>query len=138
MLFIISGASRSGKSLIAKKLFKECSIPYLPVDNLVMGFTTGLPALGIHDQLWPDEIATKIWPFLKAVCENIIESGNDYILEGEAFLPENVLSLLKAYPGQIRTCFLGFSKITAEDKIFQVKKYRQRLPTVCRKSPSVD
>ena len=125
MLFIVSGASRSGKSIAAQRLLEESNIPYLPIDSLVMGFTNGMPESGIHDELWPDEIATRIWEFLKAVCENMIASDTDYLLEGEAFLPEYVQELLKKYPGKVRSCFLGFSKTTLEDKISKVKKHPQ-------------
>ncbi len=57
MIYIISGASRSGKTLIAEKMVKQYGIPYVSLDWLVMGFTNGIPEYGIHDKLWPNEIS---------------------------------------------------------------------------------
>lgn len=123
MIFIISGASRSGKSTVAKRLMAQKGIPYMPVDSIMMGFMNGLPSMGIHDRLWPDEIAKKLWSFLKAICENMISNNIDYIFEGEAFLPCNVKEFIDKYPNKVKVCFMGFSNISVEGKIINVKKY---------------
>ena len=66
MLFLVSGASRSGKTLIARKILADKQIPYLSLDWLMMGFNDGIPEYGIHHLLWPNEIARKMAPFYKA------------------------------------------------------------------------
>ena len=71
MIYLISGTSRSGKTLVAKKIMQQYQIPYLSLDWLVMGFTKGIPEYGINDKLWPNEIAEKFWAFLKAMLENM-------------------------------------------------------------------
>ena len=43
MLFLVSGTSRSGKTLIAKKILADNQIPYLSFDWLMMGFNHGMP-----------------------------------------------------------------------------------------------
>jgi len=123
MLYVVSGASRSGKTLIAKEIMKRTAIPYMSLDWLVMGFTNGVPEYGIHDKLWPNEIAEKIWPFLNAMCESMLWSEVDYILEGEAVLPKLVSELLIKHPNKIRVCFVGYTDISAEDKVKEVKLY---------------
>jgi adenylate kinase family enzyme len=42
MLYLISGASRAGKTLIAKRISEQVGIPYLSLDWLIMGFTNGI------------------------------------------------------------------------------------------------
>lgn len=123
MIYIISGTSRSGKTLIAKKMMKQFEIPYLSLDWLVMGFTNGIPEYGIHDKLWPNEIAKRFWNFLKAMCENMIWTKIDYIIEGEAVLPELIEELLKKYPDDIRVCFVGYTKVNISDKVKDVYNY---------------
>jgi 2-phosphoglycerate kinase len=123
MLYLVSGASRSGKTLIAKQIMKRTSIPYMSLDWLVMGFTNGVPEYGIHDKLWPNEIAEKIWPFLNAMCASMLWSEVDYILEGEAVLPGLISDLLIKHPNKIRVCFLGYTDVNAEDKVKEVKLY---------------
>ncbi len=123
MLYLISGASRSGKTIIAKKIFEQRRIPYMSLDWLVMGFTNGLPKNGIHDKLFPDEIAEKIWNFLKAMCESMLWSEIDYVIEGEAILPELVRELLEKYPDKIRICFLGYTDIDRAQKLRDLKTF---------------
>ena len=50
MLYLISGASRAGKTIIAKKSSTKKDLSYFSLDWLVMGFTKGIPAYGIHDK----------------------------------------------------------------------------------------
>ena len=57
MLYIISGASRAGKTMVAKKLSVMKGISCFSLDWLVMGFSNGMKEQGIHHLLFPDEIA---------------------------------------------------------------------------------
>jgi 2-phosphoglycerate kinase len=125
MLYLISGTSRSGKTMIAKKIKLQTGISYLSLDWLVMGFTNGIPEYGINDKLFPDEIAEKIWKFFKAVCENIIWSGVDYIIEGEAMLPELMDELLKKYPNKIKICFVGYCEVDINQKFKDIKNFSE-------------
>ena len=111
MLLLVSGTSRSGKTLIAKKLLGEKQIPYLSLDWLMMGFNTGIPEYGIHHLLWPDEIAKKMAPFLGGVIDSMLAEGMDYVIEGEALLPQWVAGLVKRNPGRIRAVFVGYTEI---------------------------
>ena len=123
MLYLVSGASRSGKTIIANTIFEQRQIPYMSLDWLVMGFTNGAPEYGIHDRLFPDEIAEKIWGFLKAMCECMLHSELDYVIEGEAVLPELVRGLLDEYPDKIKICFLGYTDIDADTKLSDIRTY---------------
>jgi hypothetical protein len=123
MIYIISGTSRSGKTLIAKKMMQQYEIPYLSLDWLVMGFTNGIPEYGIHDKLWPNEIAEKFWEYLKAMLENMMWSETDYIIEGEAVLPELINELLTKHPNRIKVCFVGYTNINIRTKVKDVYSY---------------
>jgi hypothetical protein len=124
MLYIISGASRSGKTLIAKKLLAQKGLTYLSLDWLVMGFTNGIPQYGIHDKLMPDEIAERAWPFLKAMIESMIYVGTECVIEGEAVLPELIVELRDRYPDELKICFLGFTEIAVAEKVHELKTYK--------------
>ncbi|HSR87914.1 MAG TPA: hypothetical protein VLL07_03085 [Pontiella sp.] len=80
----------------------------------MMGFTNGMPECGIHDLLFPDEIARKLWRFLEAMCESILWQETDCVIEGEAILPELVSELLNKHPDKIRICFLGYTDIDTD------------------------
>lgn len=126
MLYLISGASRAGKTIIAEKLSAQKGISYLSLDWLIMGFTNGIPEYGIHDKLFPDEIAKKSWNFLKAMFETMIFSEVDYIIEGEALLPELLVELLEKYPDKLKICFVGFTTINVENKVQTVKDFSNK------------
>ncbi|MBO6523062.1 MAG: hypothetical protein JJ971_04490 [Balneolaceae bacterium] len=123
MLYLISGPSRSGKTLLAKTILKETQIPYLSLDWLMMGFNDGIPEYGIHHLLMPDELASRMWAFLQGMIDNILFEGHDYVIEGEAMLPELVNTLIKKYPGKVRAVFIGYSEVDVDDKMAIIKKY---------------
>lgn len=123
MLYILSGTSRSGKTIVAKEFLKKTGIPYMSVDAIMMGFTNGIPEYGIHDRLWPNEIAEKMWPFFKAMCENMIWGEVDYLLEGEAFLPHLLCELLDNNRDRVQVAFMGYTEANLEKKVKDVRAY---------------
>ncbi len=123
MLYFIGGASRSGKTLMARHLLAERGLAYLSLDCIVMGFTNGLPRIGIHDKLMPDEIAERLWDFLEAMCQSMLWSDVDYVIEGEAMLPENLRALVDKHPGRVRACFLGYADSSIETKLREVREH---------------
>jgi hypothetical protein len=123
MLFLVSGASRSGKTLIARKLLADRQIPYLSLDWLMMGFNDGIPEYGIHHLLWPNEIAEKMAPFLLGMIDSMLIEGMDYLIEGEAMLPRLVADSIEKNPDKIRAVFVGYTEIGVKDKIALVKKH---------------
>lgn len=123
MLFLVSGASRSGKTLIAKKILAIKQIPYLSLDWLMMGFNDGIPEYGIHHLLWPNVIAEKMGPFLLGMIDSMLVDGMDYVIEGEAMLPQLVADLVEKHPDKIKVVFVGYAEINVKDKVALVKKH---------------
>jgi hypothetical protein len=123
MLFLVSGASRSGKTLIAKKILADKRIPYLSLDWLMMGFNNGIPEYGIHHLLWPNEIAEKMEPFLLGMIDSMLINGMDYVIEGEAMLPRTVADLVEKHPDKIKAVFVGYTEINAKGKVALVKQH---------------
>lgn len=123
MLFLVSGTSRSGKTLIARNLLADKQIPYLSLDWLMMGFNDGIPDYGIHHLLWPNEIAEKMWPFLQGMIDCMLVDGMDYVIEGEAMLPQLVAELVEKHPDRIKAVFVGYAAINIAEKVALVKKH---------------
>jgi len=123
MLFLVSGISRSGKTLLAKKILADKGIPYLSLDWLMMAFNDGIPEYGIHHLLWPDEIAEKIEPFLLGMIDSMLVDGMDYVIEGEAMRPQMVADLVEKHPDEINAVFLGYTDISVKNKVALVKKH---------------
>ena len=123
MLFLVSGTSRSGKTLIARKILADKQIPYLSLDWLMMGFNDGIPEYGVHHLLWPNEIAEKMWPFVQGMIDCMLIDGMDYVIEGEAMLPRLAAELVAKHPCKIRVVFVGYTDVTVKDKVALVKKH---------------
>ena len=123
MLLLVSGTSRSGKTLVAKKILADKQIPYLSLDWLMMGFNDGMPEYGIHHLLWPNEIAEKMGPFFLGMIDSMLVDGMDYVVEGEAMLPQLVSGLVEKYPDRIKVVFVGYAEIDVQDKVALVKKH---------------
>ena len=126
MLYFISGASRSGKTIIAKKISTQKGIPYLSLDWIMMGFTNGIPEYGVHDKLFPDDIAKRLWSFLNAMFESMIAVNTDCIIEGEALLPELIIQLSKKHPGKTRVCFLGYLDVDIDQKVQEIRDFSSK------------
>ena len=126
MLYIISGASRSGKTIMAQKLAVQKGIPYLSLDWIMMGFTNGIPEYGIHDKLFPDDIARRLWSFLRAMLESMLHLETDCIIEGEAVLPELIIEIYKEHPDKLRICFLGFTEVNMEQKLKEIRDFSKK------------
>ncbi|MFT7282519.1 MAG: 2-phosphoglycerate kinase [Cyclobacteriaceae bacterium] len=123
MIYLIGGTSRSGKTMIAQKMSAQKKISYLSLDWIVMGFTNGIPAYGIHDKLFPKEIAERSWSFLEAMFESMLWSDVNYIIEGEAILPELIVELVKKYPSRLKICFVGYTDVSVAEKVEDIKKF---------------
>jgi 2-phosphoglycerate kinase len=123
MLFFVSGASRSGKTHIARKILADRQIPYLSLDWLMMGFNDGIPDYGIHHLLWPDDVARRMRPFLQGMIDCMLVDGMDYVIEGEAMLPQLAADLIEQRPDAVKAAFLGYTEIDVENKVALVKKY---------------
>ena len=112
--------------MIAERILEQKNTPYISLDWLVMGFTNGMPECGIHDLLFPDDIAKRLWGFLQAMCESMLWQETDCVIEGEAVLPELIAELLNKYPDKIKLCFLGYTNIDIEEKVGSIKQYSKR------------
>ena len=109
--------------MLAESFLKQEKIAYLSLDWIMMGFTRGLPQYGIHDKLMPDEIAIKLWRFLRPMLESMVWSGIDYVVEGEAVLPELIQEFVQENRGGVAVCFLGYTDIDIAKKLQQIRKF---------------
>lgn len=123
MLYLISGTSRTGKTMLAKKISSERGISFFSLDWLVMGFSNGIPENGIHHLLYPNEIATRSWKFFEAMFESMLFSEVDYIIEGEAILPELVVKFINKHPNDVKICFLGYTDVDIDRKVKDIKEF---------------
>ena len=122
MIVLITGASHTGKTLLAQKLLEKYKYPYLSIDHLKMGLirsgnTTLTPTSddgALTDYLWP------------IVCEMVktaIENRQNLIVEG-CYIPfEWAKDFEKEYLGEIRFYCLVMSDKYIEKHFHDIRKF---------------
>lgn len=123
MLYIIGGASRAGKSTLARNIMLKYNIPYFSLDLVYMGFQGGFPEIGIDkEEKFGPTRAKIMWPFVRKMLEFIIENNEDYIIEGVFIIPEQVTEIQNLYSNTfIKSCFIGYKDINVSQKVREIK-----------------
>ena len=80
MIILITGATHTGKTLLAQCLLERFHWPYLSIDHLKMGLIrSGKTALTPAD----DEALTDyLWPIVREIIKTAIENRQNLIIEG--------------------------------------------------------
>ena len=80
MIILITGASLTGKTLLAQRMLEEYRIPYVSIDHLKMGLIRSEKT-----NLTPedDEVLTDyLWPIVREMIKTAIENRQNLIVEG--------------------------------------------------------
>ena len=81
MIFLITGASHTGKTVLAQKLLEKYGYPYLSIDHLKMGLirsgNTALPPMSDDADL-----TAYLWPIVREMIKTAIENKQNLIVEG--------------------------------------------------------
>ena len=80
MIILITGASHTGKTLLAQRMLEKYSYPYLSIDHLKMGLIrSGSTPLTPEDD---DELVGYLWPIVREMIKTAIENRQNLIVEG--------------------------------------------------------
>ena len=81
MIILITGASHTGKTLLAQRMLEQFKYPYLSIDHLKMGLIRSR-----NTELTPlsdDEALTAyLWPIVREMVKTAIENEQNLIVEG--------------------------------------------------------
>lgn len=84
MIILISGASHTGKTLLAQKLLEKYKYPILSIDLLKMGLIrSNNTSLTSEDD---EKLEEYLWPIIKEMIKTAIENKQNLIIEG-AYIP---------------------------------------------------
>ena len=80
MIILITGASHTGKTLLAQRLLERYKYPYLSIDHLKMGLIrSGNTCLTPEDD---DALIDYLWPIVREMIKTAIENRQHLIVEG--------------------------------------------------------
>lgn len=81
MIYLISGASHAGKTLLMQKLVEKYRYPAISIDHLKMGLirsgNTDLTPLSSDE-----ELTAYLWPIVREMIKTALENGQNLIVEG--------------------------------------------------------
>ena len=81
MVILITGASHTGKTLLAQRMLERFNYPYLSIDHLKMGLirssNTELTPLSDNEAL-----TAYLWPIVREMVKTAIENDQNLIVEG--------------------------------------------------------
>ena len=121
MIILISGASHTGKTVLAQKLLEQYRYPYLSVDHLKMGLIrSGQTQLTPCDD---EELTDYLWPILREMIKTAIENNQNLIVEG-CYIPFDWAKSFEAeYLNQIRYLCLIMSDGYIETHFDQIRNH---------------
>lgn len=108
MLYLVGGAARSGKSILAGRFLRQHGVPYFSLDYLTNGLVDVLPT--VEHQRAPHDRAERLWPVLGPMLQSIADGEPSYFVEGDALLPDRIAPMVAQSGGRIRACFLGYAR----------------------------
>ena len=86
MVILITGASHTGKTLLAQRMLEKYKYPYLSIDHLKMGMIrSGKTNLTPEDD---DALTDELWPIVREMIKTAIENRKNLIVEG-GYIPFN-------------------------------------------------
>lgn len=121
MIYLITGATHTGKTAYAQRLMEKYHYPYLSIDHLKMGLIrSGQTDLTPMDD---DKLTDYLWPIVREIVNTAIENKQNLIVEGcyipfdwqEDFAPE--------YLAEIHYTCLIMSRRYIETHFADVKAY---------------
>ena len=127
MIILLTGASHTGKTLLAQRLLEEYHFPYLSIDHLKMGLIrSGNTDLTPMDD---DQLTDYLWPIVREMVKTAIENGQNLIVEG-CYIPFNWRgSFEEAYLRHIRARWLILSRDYIESHFADIRSHANAIET---------
>ena len=121
MIILITGASHTGKTVLAQKLLEKYHYPYLSIDHLKMGLIrSGNTELTPMDD---DKLTGYLWPIVREMVKTAIENKQNLIVEG-CYIPFDwAKDFEKEYLENIRYYCLVLSERYIKNHFADIKKY---------------
>lgn len=122
MIFLIAGASHTGKTALAQKMLEKYHYPYLSIDHLKMGLirshNTALTPMSDDGDL-----TAYLWPIVREMIKTAIENKQNLIVEG-CYIPFDWAKDFEAeYLTEIKYLCLIMSRDYIKNHFADIKKY---------------
>lgn len=121
MVYLIGGASHTGKTAYAQRLLEKYKYPYLSIDHLKMGLIrSGQTELTPMDD---DKLTDYLWPILRGMIKTAVENNQNLIIEGCYISFDWQKEFDKTYLEHIRYVCLVMSEDYIKNHFDDIKTY---------------
>ena len=122
MVILITGASHTGKTVLAQRMLEKYNYPYLSVDHLKMGLIrSGNTDLTPMDD---DKLTDYLWPIVREMIKTVIENCQNLIVEG-CYIPYDWRKdLTEEYLSEIRFICLCLTDKYIDSHFCDIKEHR--------------
>lgn len=122
MVFLIAGASHTGKTALAQRLLEKYGYPYLSIDHLKMGLIrSGYTSLTPMSE--DRELTNYLWPVVREIIKTALENGQNLIVEG-CYIPFDwAKDFAEPYCAQIQYRCLVMSEAYIRSHYQEIKAY---------------
>ena len=139
MIILITGASHTGKTVLAQKLLEKYQYPYLSIDIL----KTGLIRSG-YTNLTPEddsELELFLWPIIREMIKTDVENEQNLVIEGSYIPFYWKEDFSDEYLNEIHYYCLVMSQCYIEQHFSEIKEHanaiEQRMDNTCCTMQSV-
>lgn len=121
MVILITGASHTGKTVLAQRMLEKYSYPYLSIDHLKMGLIrSGNTDLTPEDD---EDLTAYLWPIVREMIKTAIENHQNLIVEG-CYIPfEWRKDFDASYQSNIRFICLSLSEKYISSHFYEIIKH---------------
>ena len=120
--FIICGASRSGKSALARRLQKKLEISWILGDAIVSGLEDAFHDLGISHQGDLSHIGDMLTNYIKFLLWHYDYAGCGYVFDSTHLYPRHVLNIREKI-GAVPAVFLFYAEADPKQKLLEIRRF---------------
>lgn len=121
MVYLITGATHTGKTLLAQKLLEKYKYPYVSIDHIKMGLIRSENTkLTVEDD---DQLTEYLWPIISEMLKTAIENRQNLIVEG-CYVPGNWSEYFnECYLSEIKFVWLAMSDNYIDNNYEEILKH---------------
>ncbi|HUY26733.1 MAG TPA: hypothetical protein VMV27_04885 [Candidatus Binataceae bacterium] len=123
MLYIVGGAARAGKTILARRFCGGRGVTHFSIDKLITDLASARPELGLRIRDSARRRAQIIWPALRPIAIEASRADKEFLIEGDALLPSRVAEFAAGRDRAVRACFIGYAHADAEAKLRSIRHY---------------
>jgi hypothetical protein len=120
--YIICGASRSGKSILARRLQEKFRGSWILGDAIVSSMEDAFPDFGISHHGDLQDIGNRFAEFIKFVLFHYGYAGCGYVLDTTHLYPRHIIGIREKI-GNVPAVFLGYTRADPDEKLRRIRSF---------------